>query len=178
MANPLLFPWPVLRCLPANECCFLCSNNGVAPSWPTQSSYRIPPGRCKDKFGGDAKREAHYAKGSCFGSQGSGVTAWAGELYRKGCQAATSAVSHSIARHGSRRIYVPPQLRLDFRVHASVSHHMLFNFVSLHALLCCFRLCFVEAKSLRGSHINQHHGLLLAEALFWCKLRSPFSPVG
>lgn len=56
--HSLFFPRQVLRCLPTNECGFLCSHNGVAPSWPTQSSYRIPPGRCKDKFGGDAGQGA------------------------------------------------------------------------------------------------------------------------
>lgn len=121
-------------------------------------------GRRKDKFGGDAEREVHYAEGSRFASGGSG---WQHGLRRSHEKAATSALSHSIARHGSRGIYVPPQPGLDFRTPGSVSHLMLFNFVSLHALLCCFRLCFVEAKSLRGSHFS-------TTGCFW--LRPCFHP--
>lgn len=78
--STLFFPRLVLRCLPTNERGFLCSKNGFSPSWPTQSSYRIPPGRLKDKFRGNAKREVHYAKGDHFGSWGSEVTARSEEV--------------------------------------------------------------------------------------------------
>lgn len=56
------------------------SANEVAPSWPTQSSYNIPPGRCEDKTGGGAKGVMPFA-GNCFSSQRSEMTVRSEQLY-------------------------------------------------------------------------------------------------
>lgn len=56
------------------------SANEVAPSWPTQSSYNIPPGRCEDKTGGGAKGVTPFA-GNCFSSQRSEMTVRSEQLY-------------------------------------------------------------------------------------------------
>lgn len=155
MANPLsFFPRLVLRCLPANERGFLCSHNGVAPSWPTQSSYRIPPGRCKDKFGGDAERFIMQKVTVWFRRFKGDSKVW-GALTKKLTGYHLCCIPlHRVAWQTNGGFICLHSWGLDFCLHGSVSHIMLYSFRSLHALLCSFQLCFMEAESLRWYPLN------------------------